>query len=85
MMSAWHRKKAKQNADANASSGSGSSAAPSAEASTTVNGSTQGMQTVVLLSTTEQKMNFSGDAVPASAFEIPAGYTQVTSPLTGMQ
>ena len=34
----------------------------------------------VLMSTTTQKTNFSRDPVPASAFQIPAGYKQVESP-----
>jgi hypothetical protein len=35
-----------------------------------------------LLETTTQKSNFSRDPIPASAFEIPAGFKQVPSPLT---
>ncbi len=34
-----------------------------------------------LLETTTQKSNFSHDSIPASAFEIPAGFKQVPSPL----
>jgi hypothetical protein len=35
---------------------------------------------VVLMSMTTQKANFSHEAAPASAFQIPAGYKLVQSP-----
>ncbi|MGC2161764.1 MAG: hypothetical protein WA634_07655 [Silvibacterium sp.] len=69
MMSAWHRKKA-QPAPA---------PAPAPAAATPANG--QATQNVVMMSMTTQKTNFSKEQVPVSAFEIPAGYKQVTSPL----
>jgi hypothetical protein len=34
----------------------------------------------VLYETTTQKSGFSTDAIPATAFQVPAGFTQVTSP-----
>jgi hypothetical protein len=40
---------------------------------------------VVLMSMTTEKTNFSHDAVPASAFEVPTGYMQVQSPMTPAQ
>jgi hypothetical protein len=86
MMSAWHRKKAKSNEDsAPAPADSGSAAAGSASAAAAPNGSAQGTQTVVLMSMTTEKTNFSHDPAPASVFEVPAGYTQVVSPVAPMQ
>jgi len=32
------------------------------------------------MQTTEQMLNFSQAAIPASAFQVPAGYKQVPSP-----
>jgi hypothetical protein len=54
----------KKSSGASDSSGSGSAAPASA----------------VLYETTTQKSGFSADAVPGSAFQVPAGFTQVTSP-----
>ncbi|HEX5234000.1 MAG TPA: hypothetical protein VFW25_01580 [Silvibacterium sp.] len=87
MMSAWHRKKAKPApADSDASTappapGNGSSGSAPAGAA---NGSVAGTQNVVLMSMTTQKSNFSSGAVPESSFEVPAGYTQVASPMAAI-
>jgi len=43
-------------------------------------GGSSGTSNVVLMQTTEQMLNFSEDAVPASSFQVPAGYKQVPSP-----
>jgi hypothetical protein len=43
-----------------------------------------GMQTVVLMATTSQKTNFSHEAVPSTAFEIPVRYKKVSSPMANM-
>ena len=42
------------------------------------------MQTVVLMSTTTQKSNFSQASVPTSAFQIPPGFKQLPSPMANM-
>jgi hypothetical protein len=85
------------NANSNASVNTNSTTAASSDGSTgaagtvaangpaPANGSAQGTQTVVLISTTTQKSNFSGAAVPPSACEVPAGFTQVMSPMANMQ
>jgi len=39
---------------------------------------------VVLMETTEQMLNFSEASIPASAFQVPAGYTKVSSPFAQM-
>jgi hypothetical protein len=41
-------------------------------------------QTVVLMATTTQKTNFSHEAVPVSAFQIPAGFKKLQSPMANM-
>ena len=42
------------------------------------------MQTVVLMSTTTQKSNFSQASVPSSAFQIPPGFKKLPSPMANM-
>lgn len=66
MLGGWHHKKAKQ-------------ADEPSDTSTTTTQSGQVMQTVTLLSMRDQKSNFSQESIPRSAFEIPAGFTQVPS------
>lgn len=66
MLGGWHHKKAKQ-------------ADQPPDTSTTTAQSGQGTQTVTLLSMRDQKSNFSQQSIPDSAFEIPAGFTQVPS------
>jgi hypothetical protein len=69
MMGGFHKKPAAQQpAPAATTTDSGSS------------GGSNGTSNVVLMQTTEQMLNFSQDAVPASAFQVPAGYKQVPSP-----
>lgn len=85
VMSAWHRKKANtntnSNTNANTTANSGTTNGSGSAGSGSGAGSTgQGTQTVVLMATTSQKTNFSAEAVPASVFAIPAGYTLVASP-----
>jgi hypothetical protein len=65
MMGGFHKKPAAQQ--------------PAPAATTPASGS-NGISNVVLMQTTEQMLNFSQDAVPASAFQVPAGYKQVPSP-----
>jgi hypothetical protein len=67
VLGGWHRKKAS----------TPPAQTPAAAPSTTTNA--DGTQTVVLISTTTQKMNFSQSSVPDSAFQIPAGYAKVAS------
>jgi hypothetical protein len=55
-------------------------------AATTTTATADGSQTssgAILMETTSQKSNFSQAAVPASAFQVPAGYKQVQSPVYG--
>jgi hypothetical protein len=73
MMGGFHKKPAAQQpAPAATTTDSGSS------------GGSNGTSNVVLMQTTEQMLNFSQDAVPASAFQVPAGYKQVPSPYAQM-
>jgi hypothetical protein len=72
VMSAWHKKKA-----ASSQQNTTTTAAPATPASNT---SGQGTQNVTLMSTTTQMSNFSAEPVPASAFEIPAGFHKTASP-----
>jgi hypothetical protein len=67
-LSAFHRKKATP---------------PPAPAPAATPGAT-GTQSVVLMATTTQKTNFSAESVPASAFQIPAGFKKVESPMAQM-
>jgi len=68
VMGGFHKKPAPQPAPATPTPASGSSEGSS------------GTSNVVLMQTTEQMLNFSQDAIPASAFQVPAGYKQVPSP-----
>jgi hypothetical protein len=56
-------------------------AAPASTPAAGTPGATPGTQRVVLMEMTDQKNNFSHEAIPASAFQIPAGYKQVQSPM----
>jgi hypothetical protein len=99
VMGAWHRKKANANTNtnsnatntdttssANTNGNSNSSAAPAGGngAADGTSGNGQGTQNVVLMSMTTQKSSFSQETVPAAVFEIPAGFTQVVSPMANM-
>lgn len=75
VLGGWHHKKSNPPPADNSSTSS--TAAPASGTTTNANGT----QTVVLLSTTTQKTGFSTDAVPASSFAVPAGYTMVPSPM----
>ena len=57
--------------------------APATPPPTTADG-TPAMQTVVLMSTTTQKANFSQSSVPLSAFQIPPGFKKLPSPMANM-
>ncbi len=65
----FHRKKPAP-ADTN------NSATPAADGSQTTS-------SAVLMETTTQKSNFSRESVPSSAFEVPAGYKKVETPMYG--
>jgi hypothetical protein len=67
-LSAFHRKKATP-----------PPAQPAAAPATP--GTTPGTQHVTMMETTNSMTNFSEEPVPASAFQIPAGYKQVQSPM----
>jgi hypothetical protein len=56
-------------------------APPAAAPAPTAPGATPATQHVVMMETTDQKNNFSQEAIPASVFQIPAGYKQVQSPM----
>ncbi|MGC2399281.1 MAG: hypothetical protein WA510_05850 [Acidobacteriaceae bacterium] len=63
-------------------------AAPAADTTTPAATATDGAATptsATLMEMTMQKSNFSQDAVPASSFQVPAGFTQVQSPTFGAQ
>jgi len=47
-------------------------------------GGSSGTSNVVLMQTTEQMLNFSQGSIPASSFQVPAGYKQVQSPYAQM-
>ncbi len=86
MLSAWHKKKAKANSDSNSDTNSNTATANgSGSSGAAANGGAQGTQNVVLMSMTTQESNFSQGAVPASVFEIPAGYMKLESPVARMQ
>lgn len=53
---------------------------PTAQASTT-----QSTQQATMMETTQQETNFSSEAIPASDFQIPAGYKQVPLGMDKMQ
>jgi hypothetical protein len=46
--------------------------------------STSTTQSVTMMETTRQENNFSSDSIPASSFQVPAGYKQVPSPMERM-
>jgi hypothetical protein len=59
---------------------------PSDAPATTADSTTAGTQTAssaTLMEMTTQKSNFSQQAVPSSAFQVPAGFKKVESPMTG--
>lgn len=75
------------NTSSNSSTNAGAAPAPGGASGTNnaapANGSSQPMQTAVLMSMTSQKSNFSSESVPDSVFAIPAGYTQVAPAMMG--
>jgi hypothetical protein len=76
-LSAFHRKKAAPPPPP---------AAPPATAAPAAAGTpgAPAMQTVVLMATTTQKTNFSHEPVPLSAFQIPAGFKKLPSPIANI-
>jgi hypothetical protein len=72
LMGAFHRKKSNPPPD--------SSTASTTPAATTPGAASQPTD-VTLMETTTKTHNFSTDPVPSSAFDIPAGYQQVPSPM----
>jgi hypothetical protein len=73
VLGGFHHKKAAPASDTTATP-----AATSTDGAATPNSAT-------LMEMTMQKSNFSQDAVPASSFQVPAGFTQVASPTLGAQ
>jgi hypothetical protein len=60
--------------------------APPADTTTSTTPAADGSQTTssaVLMETTTQKSSFSRESVPSSAFEVPAGYKKVETPMYG--
>jgi hypothetical protein len=78
MLGAWHKKKAKANSDSNSDTNSNTA---TADGSGSAGAAANGTQNVVLMSMTTQESNFSQGAVPASVFEVPAGYMKLESPM----
>jgi hypothetical protein len=76
VLGAWHKKKAASQQPTT------TTPAPDTAASTT---SGQANQNVTLMSTTTQMSNFSAEPVPASAFQIPAGFHKTPSPYDQMK
>jgi len=78
-LGAFHKKKAA------AAAAPTPAAAPAATATTTTPAAdgTQTTQSAVLMEMTTQKSNFSQETVPASAFQVPAGFKRVESPAYG--
>jgi len=72
-LGAFHKKKAAAAAPAPAAT---ATATPAADG-------TQTTQSAVLMEMTTQKSNFSQETVPASAFQVPAGFKRVESPMYG--
>ena len=68
-LGAFHRKKA--------------APADTTTSTTPVADGSQATSSAVLMETTSQKSNFSRESVPSSAFEIPAGYKKVETPVYG--
>ena len=79
-LGAFHKKKA---AAAAAPPPAATPAATTTATATPAAGATQTTQSAVLMETTMQKSNFSQETVPASAFQIPAGFKRVESPTYG--
>ena len=73
-LSAFHKKKAATPPPADA---------PAATTTTPAANGTQTTTSAVLMETTTQKSNFSQAAVPSSAFQVPAGFKKVESPVYG--
>ena len=73
-LSAFHKKKAATPPPADA---------PAATTKTPAANGTQTTTSAVLMETTTQKSNFSQAAVPSSAFQVPAGFKKVESPVYG--
>jgi hypothetical protein len=53
---------------------------PASPAAAATPAAAPGTTRVVLMEMTAQKSNFSQEAIPSSAFEVPSGFTQVPSP-----
>jgi hypothetical protein len=53
---------------------------PASPAAAATPAAAAGTTRVVLMEMTAQKSNFSQEAIPSSAFEVPSGFTQVPSP-----
>jgi hypothetical protein len=77
-LSSFHKKKPAAPAPAPAATGTPTAAGTSAAAGT------QPGSGVVLMEMTMQKSNFSQEAVPASAFQVPGGFAKVDSPYDRM-
>jgi hypothetical protein len=73
-LGAFHKKKAAAAAPA---------PAPAATTTPAAADGTQTTQSAVLMEMTMQKSNFSQESVPASAFQVPAGFKRVESPVYG--
>jgi hypothetical protein len=71
-LGAFHRKKAATPAPA-----------PATTTAASPNSASAGTQSATLMEMTMQKSNFSQDAIPSSAFQVPAGFTKVDSPAYG--
>jgi hypothetical protein len=77
-LGAFHKKKAAAAAPAPAPTDTAT-----ATPATTAASGTQTTQSAVLMEMTMQKSNFSRETVPASAFQVPAGFKRVESPVYG--
>ena len=77
-LGAFHKKKAAAAAPAPAPAATATTATATPAA-----GGTQTTQSAVLMEMTTQKSNFSQETVPASAFQVPAGFKRVESPMYG--
>jgi hypothetical protein len=75
-LGAFHKKKAAAAAPAPAPAATTTPTTPAADG-------TQTTQSAVLMEMTMQKSNFSQESVPASAFQVPAGFKRVESPVYG--
>jgi hypothetical protein len=79
-LGAFHKKKAAAAAPAPAPAATDTATATPA---TSAASGTQTTQSAVLMEMTTQKSNFSQETVPASAFQVPAGFKRVESPMYG--